>query len=251
MEFTQGSPETEPGRNEVNEPPHRKRIGRTFAVATKEVTVAQFLRFRPKHEWVKRFSPGPDTPIVAVTWYDCAAYCNWLSEREGVPPDQWCYEPAKGGVFGQGMRLKAGHLTLTGYRLPTEAEWEYACRGGAVTARYHGRGEDLLPRYGWFARNAEDRAWPVGQLRPNERGLFDVLGNTSEWVEDPALLYQTGQVEDVENARAFIISERISIILRGGSFSFQPVGLRCADRFVNRPGNRSNTNGFRPVRTLP
>jgi formylglycine-generating enzyme required for sulfatase activity len=250
VEFTLGSPKTEPGRVEVNEPPHRKRIGRTFAIVTKEVTVEQFLRFRPKHDWVKRYSPGPDTPAMAVTWYDAAAYCNWLSEREGIPESEWCYEPSKAGEFGEGMRMKVGHLKLTGYRLPTEAEWEYACRGGAVTARYHGRGEDLLPRYGWFAKNAEDRAWPVGRLRPNELGLFDMLGNALEWVKDPALEYVTGQIEDIENIKLLIIDERMSYILRGASFLYQPVSLRCASRNIDRAGNRNSSVGFRPVRTL-
>jgi formylglycine-generating enzyme required for sulfatase activity len=251
VEFTMGSPKTEPGRNEVNEPPHRKRIPRTFVIGTKEVTVEQFLRFRPKHDWVKRYSPRPDTPAVTVMWYDAAAYCNWLSEREGIPPDQWCYEPAKGGEFGEGMRMKAGHLKLTGYRLPTEAEWEFACRGGAVTARYHGRGEDLLPRYGWFAKNAEDRAWPVGSLRPNELGLFDTLGNALEWVEDPALLYVTGQTEDIDNAKLLLIDGRSSRLLRSGSFYNSPIDLRCANRISARPGYRDLSSGFRPVRTLP
>jgi formylglycine-generating enzyme required for sulfatase activity len=250
VEFTLGSPKTEPGRNEVNEPQHRKRIGRTFAIGTKEVTVEQFLRFRPKHDWPKQYSPGPDTPAVVVTWYDGAAYCNWLSEREGIPEDQWCYEPAKGGVYGEGMRMKAGHLKRTGYRLPTEAEWEFACRGGAVTSRSYGRGEDLLPRYSWFAKNAEGRAWPVGQLRPNELGLFDTLGNALEWVEDPALLYVTGQTEDIENSKQLLIDERMNRLLRGGSFFIQPFYLRSAYRDYYRPGIRGFSYGFRPVRTL-
>jgi formylglycine-generating enzyme required for sulfatase activity/tRNA A-37 threonylcarbamoyl transferase component Bud32 len=254
VEFTLGSPKTEPGRNEVNEPPHRKRIGRTFAIGTKEVTVAQFLRFRPKHEWTKQYSEGPDTPMVNVTWYDGAAYCNWLSAREGIPPDQWCYEPVKdpvkGEVFGEGMRMKVGHLKLTGYRLPTEPEWEFACRSGSVTSRYHGRGEDLLPRYGWFAKNAENRAWPVGVLRPNELGLFDMLGNALEWVEDPAFLYARGQMEDIENLKLLLIDERTNLLLRGGSFYGTPVVLRSANRSIYRPGNRNYSFGFRPARTL-
>jgi formylglycine-generating enzyme required for sulfatase activity len=250
VEFTLGSPASEPGRFEVNEPAHRKRIGRTFAIATKEVTVEQFLRFRPNHSWLNHYSPGPDTPAVAMTWYQAAEYCNWLSAREGIPPDQWCYEPNKEGRFDEGMRMKVGHLKLTGYRLPTEAEWEFACRSGAVTARYFGRGEELLPRNAWFVKNAEDRAWPVGRLRPNELGLFDGLGNVMEWVEDPALLYVTSQREDIENSNYIIINERISRLLRGGSFFIQPVNLRSANRFNGRPGIRDFTFGFRPLRTL-
>jgi formylglycine-generating enzyme required for sulfatase activity/tRNA A-37 threonylcarbamoyl transferase component Bud32 len=251
VEFTLGSPEAEPGRNGGYEPPHRKRIPRSVAVGTKEVTVEQFLRFRPKHEWTKRYSPGPDTPAVTVTWYDAAAYCNWLSAREGVPESQWCYEPNEAGEYGEGMRVRAGHLKLTGYRLPTEAEWEYACRGGAVTARYYGRGEDLLPRYGWYGKNADDHAWPVGQLCPNELGLFDVLGNAIEWVADPALLYVTGQLEDVGSEKLLRIDERTSRLFRGGAFNLQPFLVRSAFRVGNRPGNRNDNSGFRPVRTLP
>jgi serine/threonine protein kinase/formylglycine-generating enzyme required for sulfatase activity len=249
--FTMGSLPSEPGRIEATEPAHRKRISRTFAIATKEVTNAEFHRFRPKHAWVKRRSPGEDTPVVSVNWYDCAAYCNWLSEREGIPADQWCYEPNKGGGYGEGMRIKADHLQLTGYRLPTEAEWEYACRAGAATARYHGRGVELLPRYGWFLNNADERAWPVGQLRPNELGLFDALGNAFEWVEDPAKLYATGQPEDIEHDRFSLIDERMSRTLRGGSFFGQQTSVRAADRCIDRPGLLGNNCGFRPARTLP
>jgi formylglycine-generating enzyme required for sulfatase activity len=251
VEFTIGSPVTEPRRVAGNEPPRRKRIGRTFAVATKEVTVEQFLRFRPNHGWIERFSPGPDTPVVSVSWYDCAAYCNWLSERAGILPDQWCYEPNGAGQYAEGMRIKPGHLSLAGYRLPTEAEWEYVCRAGTGTSRYYGRGEESLPRYGWFLKNADDHAWPVGQLRPNELGLFDVLGNVMEWTEDPEPAYQTVQTEDKENPKLLLIDDRKSHVIRGGGNHRPPVSLRSADRYENRPGSRAVTLGLRPTRTLP
>ena len=123
-------------------------------------------------------------------------YCNWLSEKEGIPEDQWCYEQTAGGKYAAGMKIKRNHLKLTGYRLPTEAEWEYACRAGSVVGRYYGRTEELLPRYGWYQKNAEDHAWPVGRLRPNDLGLFDTLGNALEWVEDAAQLYDIEESGD-------------------------------------------------------
>ncbi|MCE9565115.1 MAG: SUMF1/EgtB/PvdO family nonheme iron enzyme [Planctomycetes bacterium] len=249
VEFALGSPLTEPGRS-MSEPPHRKQISRAYAISTKEVTVEQYLRFRPNHSWTKRYSPDPDSPIVTVTWYDCAEYCNWLSEREGIPRDQWCYEPNKDGKYAERMSMKLGHLALTGYRLPTEPEWEYACRSGSVTSRYYGRGESLLPRYGWFAKTADDRAWPVGQLRPNDRGLFDALGNALEWVEAPWFNYTTSQREDIEDTKYITINEQSDRLLRGGSFFFHPLDLRSAFRFFSQPGNRYISGGFRPSRTL-
>ncbi|HEY3789849.1 MAG TPA: formylglycine-generating enzyme family protein, partial [Urbifossiella sp.] len=249
VEFKFGSPALEKGRFS-DEDLHSKRIGRTYAIATREVTVEQFLRFRPNHYWEKRYSPCQDTPAVRVMWYDVAAYCNWLSEQEGIPRDQWCYAPNADGEFAEGMTVKPGHLSLAGYRLPTEAEWEYACRAGSNVLWHFGRGEELLPRYGWYVKNAGDRAWPVGQLRPNERGLFDVLGNALEWVEDPGLKYATSQREDFENNHHRVIYERTSRLLRGGSFDLQPVFQRSADREFHRPGNINYASGLRPARTI-
>ena len=250
VEFTVGSPLTEPGRVAVNETPHRKRIARTFAIATKEVTVEEYLRFRPNHDWQKRYSPGPNTPVVEVSWYDCAAYCNWLSERDGIPKDQWCYQPNKDGQYDPYMVAPPGYLQRTGYRLPTEFEWECACRAGTVTSRHYGRSEGLLTRYGWVYSNADTRSWPVGQLRPNDLGLFDLLGNALEWTEEPGGYYVTSQFGESEDPNN-IITDRLYMILRGGAFIGQPMFERSAARTVSQPGMRLGTNGFRPARTLP
>ena len=112
----------------------------------------------------------------------CAAhYCNWLSEQEGLPRDQWCYVPNEAGEYAEGMTIPADVLERTGYRLPTEAEWEYACRAGAVTSRYYGASTDLLGAYAWYQANSKDHAWACGSLLPNDLGLFDMLGNQFEW----------------------------------------------------------------------
>ena len=83
------------------------------------------------------------------------------------------------------MKIAADFRKRSGYRLPTEAEWEYVCRAGAVTSRYYGGSRRLLPRYAWYLQNSpKTQASPCGRLKPNELGLFDLLGNVYEWCQD-------------------------------------------------------------------
>jgi serine/threonine protein kinase/formylglycine-generating enzyme required for sulfatase activity len=260
VEFDLGSPENEPDR--VTSPPHRaealhrKRIARTFAIATKEVTVEEFLRsysnyFDTKPGARKRYSPGPNTPVILVEFYESAIYCNWLSEREGIPRDQWCYDRNKDGRYPAGMLIKANHLTLSGYRLPTEAEWEYSCRAGSVVSRHYGRGEELLTRYEWYPRNSENRAWPVGSLRPNDRGLFDMLGNVTEWIGEIATPYSTDQLDDSASKTSTTIDNDHLLRHRGGAYLDEAVFARSANRNQANPNNRYLVRGFRTARTLP
>ena len=99
-----------------------------------------------------------------------------MSEQEGIVKEQWCYEPNEKGEYGPGMKAKDKYLELSGYRLPTEAEWEYACRAGTVTSRYYGLTDTLLAKYAWYEANGQNRTWPVGSLKPNDFGLFDMHG---------------------------------------------------------------------------
>ena len=91
------------------------------------------------------------------------------------------------------MTIPADALKRKGYRLPTEAEWEYACRAGAITSRYYGRSLDLLGKYSWFQANSRGRTWPCGERIPNDLGLFDMLGNQFEWCHNREYFYEPGQ----------------------------------------------------------
>ena len=238
QEFLMGSPSTEAGREGeaegTTEKQHRRRIDRTFALAAKDVTVEQFLRFRKNHEYSKLYSPTPEHPVNSVSWYDAAAYCNWLSAKEGVPEDQWCYVPNENGGFAPGMRMKPNYLSLTGYRLPTEAEWEFACRGGAVTSRYYGETEELLGKYVWYVKNSQDKYMlPPGSLKPNDLGLFDMQGNAWQWCQDGIAAYPGGEptpdkecTKDIEDIKG--IQDALGRVLCGGCLSSTSRMLRQA-----------------------
>lgn len=264
VNFLMGSPEAEAERErgKKSERQHKKRIGRSFAIAAREVTVAQFLRFRKDHEYHKQYAPTLDCPVNIVTWYDAVAYCNWLSKEEGIPEEQWCYIPKDGNKYEEGMKLAPNYLKRTGYRLPSEAEWEYACRAGAVTSRYYGESEELLGKYVWYTKNSLDRGMLPGMpgqlgvpgdcLKPNDFGLFDMLGNALEWCQEPFGLYcpeEGGKPsEDIEDKGD--ISDRQPRVLRGGSFSYRAVIVRSAVRYSYVPTTRYGSVGFRSAMTF-
>jgi formylglycine-generating enzyme required for sulfatase activity len=254
VEFLMGSPPSEPGRYASYEIQHRCHIPRRFAIAAQEVSLKQyqvFVKENPGIDHVQNdsFSPDPEGPKNQVSWYDAAAYCNWLSRQEGLPE---CYEPNQGGKYAAGMKIKPDALRLSGYRLPTEAEWEYACRAGAGTSRYYGASQDLLVPYAWFYANSLLHVRPCGSLLPNDLGLFDMLGNTFEWCQDEYHdFFATGnQTHDI--LVSLFISERNPRIIRGGSFNVPQALVRSAYRYRFVPEDRSNFfSGFRPSRTYP
>ena len=246
VEFVMGSPTTEVDRQD-DETQHTVRIDRTFALAAKSVTVEQYRQFDKGYRLPEKYARTADLPVVDITWYLAARYCNWLSKEEGIPEDQWCYE-----IKGETTNLKANYLNLTGYRLPTEAEWEYACRAGAVTQRYYGETEELLPNYAWYTKNSKDQTWPVGRLKPNDLGLFDVEGNAFTWCQESYQVYPTGQGEeaDADQEDGLVVSSTVNRVLRGDAFDAVASSVRSANRSYLPPAGRGYNMGFRPARTF-
>jgi formylglycine-generating enzyme required for sulfatase activity len=250
VEFVMGSPSTEEGRN-PNELQHKKRIGRTFALAAKTVTVEQYRKFDARYgiDEIELWARTADSPVIFTSWFQAAAYCNWLSKQEDIPEDQWCYEP---NSQGQVTKLKENYLSLTGYRLPTEAEIEYATRAGAATSRYFGETEDLLEKYAWYRKNSQGRTWPVGSKKPNDLGLFDLHGNVWNWCQEKLMDYPQGQgekgTEDKEDT--LIINPQDRRVERGASYINQASLVRSAGRLSYGPTNRHGGEGFRPARTF-
>jgi formylglycine-generating enzyme required for sulfatase activity len=157
-----------------------------------------------------------DLPVENVSWDDTVEFCKKLSD---LPEEK-----------------KAGRL----YRLPTEAEWEYACRAGSKTAYAFDDEEGLLPEYGWFKRNSSDRTHTVGLLEPNAWGLYDMHGNVWEWCSDWYGEYPKGAVSDPTGPCEG--SDRVN---RGGGWYNEAANCRSAIRHGIDPSFRFHFIGFR------
>jgi formylglycine-generating enzyme required for sulfatase activity len=253
VEYVMGSPPADVDRLE-HESQRAWRIPRSFAVATREVTVRQFgvfLKANPDFhlDYPRWYSPDEDRPIIALTWFEAARYCNWLSRAEGIPEDQLCY--AKQAEDPEAMTPVRGYLSKRGYRLPTEAEWEYACAAGAATSRFYGSAVELLGHYAWYNQTAGDRTRAVGLLQPNESGLFDIYGNVMEWTNDRLERPAEGKeiTDDTEDPK--IVQDADARVLRGGGFGNHQSTVRTARRIGCRPRERYPNVGFRVARTYP
>jgi len=244
VEFIMGSPSTEANRRD-QEDQIKKRIARTFAVTAKSVTVEQYRQYNKMYTFKGLFPPAPDCPAVNVSWYEAASYCNWISKEEGIDSKQWCYETNE---KGQVTKIRENYLALAGYRLPTEAEMEYAIRAGAKTTWHFGNANDLLSKYDWYQKNSQERTRPVGELKPNEFGLFDAHGNAYTWCQER---YKSSYATE-KNGKAsedtecdVVVDNTLHRVVRGGSYYNTHSFLRSANRARDLPTYRDLSLGFR------
>jgi formylglycine-generating enzyme required for sulfatase activity len=222
--FMMGSPETEEGRYDDESPLHEVRVS-DFYMGRYPVTNEEYGRFLAENKemkepgnWGDRNFNQPRQPVVGVSWEDAQVYAKWA-----------------------------------GLQLPSEAQWEYACRAGTTTRFYTGDKEEDLSRAGWYSKNSGSSLHPVGEKEPNAFGLYDMHGNVREWCLDCCEnkggkiitdTYKDGLVDPVCKAGSYRVR-------RGGSWGYGARFCRSAYRYGNAPDNRDQNLGFRLLRVAP
>jgi formylglycine-generating enzyme required for sulfatase activity len=230
--FSMGSSNEDSEACSDEKPDHGVWIDQPFYLGITPVTQAQFEAATGRNP--SHFRGLPDNPVVNVTWYDAVGLCNRLSKGENLPP----YYAIRG-------LHQTDVLGGPGYRLPSEAEWEYACRAGTQTRYYSGEDAGRLGGYAWFAGNSGGVTRPVRQKRPNAWGLYDMHGNVWEWCGDflDEDYYRKSPLVDPLGPGSG--SYRV---MRGGSWMDGPPLLRAACRCGRGPEDQVNTVGFRVAR---
>jgi formylglycine-generating enzyme required for sulfatase activity len=220
-EFTMGSSDGDSDEK----PPHKVRITKPFYLGQYEVTVGQFRQFVNESGfqgvgdgWKTAFpSQTDDCPVVNVSWNDAEAFCDWLWKKEGKE-----------------------------YRLPTEAEWEYACRAGMQTTWSFGDNESELGDYAWYRENSGERTHPLGHKKPNAWGLYGMHGNAWEWCADwyASDYYASSPADDPKGPSFGTLR-----VARGGSWNYPARLTRSPVRRGGYPHDRVRFCGFRVART--
>jgi formylglycine-generating enzyme required for sulfatase activity len=220
-------------KEEVDAPPHEVAVS-AFYIDKNLVTQAQYEKVAGENpsRWKE-----PRNPVEQVRWSDAVKFCNRRSELEGLQP---CYD----------LKTWRCNLEADGYRLPTEAEWEYACRAGTSTTYFFGDTGAKLSDYAWFDKNSGGHPRPVGQKLPNGWGLYDMSGNLWEWCNDfyKVDYYKEGPGQDPTGPSA-----GQNKVVRGGAWRFSADRCRPGYRYNENPGYADvcfgyDIYGFRCVR---
>jgi len=209
--FKMGCLSTEVGARYTEGPRRVVTITKPFYIGVYEVTQRQFEAVTGKNPSLT--TKGDNHPVQWVNWFDARKFCKKLSEKTGKK-----------------------------YRLPTEAEWEYACRAGTETPWFFGKGSKDIGFYAWYSGNSKNKIHPVGQKKPNPWGLYDIYGNVSEWIYDGYL--GRYKVEDTVDPTGRVSTLKVR---RGGAYLDKPTWCRSARRREEDYTIRLPQNGFRVV----
>jgi formylglycine-generating enzyme required for sulfatase activity len=250
-EYTIGSVEDEPDRDK-DEARHAVRLTRRFAILDREITWRELITFSPLYA---NFMQQLDAKLMdagaGAHWYDSVGFCRWLGAQMGLSESDQAYQAAESldtekyprepdPRANWAPRNWPADLDRRGFRLPTESEWEVACRAGARTAYEYGSEVSLLGRFGWFTENSGKHVHPPKELRPGVRGLFDVHGNLFEWTHDWFGDFTSEAVADPLGVEGG--SSRVN---RGGGWIIAAANCRTAIRNPYQPTFRSSNHGFR------
>ena len=241
--FTMG--DTWGGGDSDEKPTHKVTFTYNFYIGKYETTFDEYDAFceatgrsktRDYYGW------GRETrPVIYVSWFDAIAYCNWLSEKEKLPK---AYD-SNGNLLDKNGSITTDPSKVVGYRLPTEAEWEYAARGGKKSKGYRYSGSDNVDEVAWYDPNSGGMTQEVGKKAPNELGIYDMSGNVWEWCSDMFRDYSSSAQTNPYNNSG---SDRV---IRGGGWYSDAALTRVAYRYGCSPAGAGVSQGFRIARTVP
>lgn len=225
-----------------NEKPARRiKIQNSFEIGIYPVTQKLYYEImRQKPSTTKKYAA--DFPVDNVSWYDAIEFCNRLNELSGLPKSY--------SINGK----KVQEIENEGFRLPKEKEWEYACKAGSETPYFFGDNPKNLHAYAWFKENSKNKIQKVGLKKPNDFGLYDIIGNVWEWCfdsykhDESFLDYKEKWSKLSDDAVSIYINK--TKVLRGGAFDMPARMLRSTNRDVCGPNVRHLGNSFRIARTL-
>ena len=201
-----------------------------FEMGVYEITQSQYITVTENNP---SFFTGDDNlPVEQVTWWDAIKFCNALSAKAGLQP---CYTENSGSC----------DFSMNGFRLPTEAEWEYACRAGSTTKYNLGDAEDDLARAGWYDYNSNSKTHPVGGKMPNAWGLYDMHGNVVEWCNDWYGDYSSENQNNPSGAQKGSFR-----VMRGGGWYSSAIHCRSSHRIIRSQNDWYDSIGFRVVHSL-